>query len=108
MATGIIAAQTVRLTILSVLPIELISFEVRRENKFVHLDWKTTYEHNNAFFRIERNSEERQWQEIGKIDSKRNSTSIVQYSFIDKKTLVGHNYYRLRQLDNDGSFTYLE
>jgi len=98
--------QVVRLTILAALPVELVSFEAKREGKYGNLEWQTISEYNNAFFSVERSSQGIEWGEIAKVDSKGNSTSTTKYNFIDKTPLEGKNYYRLRQEDIDGSFTY--
>lgn len=99
-------AQVLRLTILSPLPIELLSFSIQKKNQFANLNWQTIDEENNASFHIERLSKNSEWEEIGNIKAKRNSTHLSQYEFIDKKPLIGLNYYRLRLQDLAGQSSY--
>lgn len=98
--------QAVRLTILATLPVELAAFEARKKGQFVQLDWRTMTEENNDFFSIERSSKGVEWEKIGHVNGQGNSIKMVDYSFFDKNPFVGDNYYRLKQQDINGTFTY--
>lgn len=98
--------QVLRLIILAALPVELLSFDVRKDDQFVHLNWKTASEQNNAFFSIERSTDKRQWEEIGRVKGQGNSAILTNYNFIDKIPYNGSNYYRLIQTDEDGTISY--
>ncbi|MCB0550270.1 MAG: BspA family leucine-rich repeat surface protein [Lewinellaceae bacterium] len=89
------------------LPVELITFEVRRQNdNAAHLSWRTATENNNQGFHIERSADVRSWQTLGFVPG-HGTTQVEQaYSFTDKDPLPGLNYYRLQQVDFDGSFEY--
>ncbi len=100
-----------------VLPIELLSFTgYNEENKNI-LEWTTATENNNDYFIIERSSPiptfpkgEGEWTAIGTVNGAGNSNSINNYQFIDQSPLPGGNkgvcYYRLKQVDYDGKYTY--
>lgn len=88
------------------LPVELLSFVGTSKEQENHLTWKTKTEENNDYFVIERSGNKTNFKEIGKIEGLGNSSYIHQYEFTDKSPLIGANYYRLKQIDLDGVFTY--
>jgi len=88
------------------LPIELISFNAKPNGKAVQLDWRTASELNNAFFHIERSENSRDFVEIGKIQGAGTSHTSLEYRFTDAFPMTGWNYYRLRQEDFDGQFSF--
>ncbi len=101
----------------SVLPIELLSFTGYNEGGKNVLEWITASESNNNYFDIERTSPtsinpkgEEEWLSIGTVKGAVNSNTVMQYEFIDKYPLSrgdkGVCYYRLKQVNFDGSFTY--
>ncbi|MDN5199954.1 DUF4347 domain-containing protein [Fulvivirgaceae bacterium BMA10] len=88
------------------LPIELIEFNAVAVEGEVKLDWKTASETNNDFFEIQRSEDGENWEVIGILDGA-GTTSVVQsYDFTDQRPLFGQSYYRLRQIDFDGQFSY--
>ena len=91
---------------LTALPIELGAFAAKKIDNTVRLDWITFSETNNHHFTIERSFDSLIFKEIGIVESKGNSNEIVNYSFIDLAPQQGTNYYRLKQTDFDGRFTY--
>jgi len=88
------------------LPIELHSFTATPKSKTVQLDWRTASELNNAFFEIERSANGRDFENIGKVAGAGTSQTPLDYEFTDLLPLNGWNYYRLRQVDFDGEFSY--
>ncbi len=88
------------------LPIELKTFEVFPLRHEVELRWSTAQEKNNAFFVIERGTDGISFAEIGQTAGAGTSVSEQRYSFIDRHPAAGPNYYRLRQVDVDGQFSY--
>ncbi len=90
----------------SVLPIELADFSVKQINKDIELSWTTTSEINNSFFTIETSCDGKTFKPISKINGAGNSNSVKKYYYIDKKTDYGIIYYRLKQTDLDGKYTY--
>jgi len=91
---------------LNPLPIELLSFNAKPNGKAVQLDWRTATELNNAFFHIERSANGRDFENIGKIAGAGTSHEPLAYTFTDALPLNIWNYYRLRQEDFDGRFSY--
>jgi hypothetical protein len=91
-------------------PIELLSFEAERTaNDEVLLDWKTASELNNQGFYIERMLEnETEFTEVGWIDGFGTTSEITDYQFTDDNAFTGLSYYRLRQIDFDGTTSYTD
>jgi hypothetical protein len=89
------------------LPVELTSFSASVTKGAVNLSWKTATEINNMGFNIERSANKSDWTKIAFVKGNENSTSTIAYSYVDKSVSnVGKYYYRLKQIDNDGSFKY--
>lgn len=87
------------------LPVELSSFIAKSENRDVVLSWKTDTEINCSEFVIERMGAD-EWRSIGQTDASGNSNSPKEYGFTDKNLNSGSYSYRLKIVDNDGSFKY--
>ncbi len=90
----------------SPLPVQLISFKAKRLNFVVETEWITASEKNNSHFLIERSIDGKKFESIGRVKGAGNSTVMNQYRFTDDKPLNGTSYYRLKQFDFDGKFTY--
>ena len=106
-ATGWAKVSTALENLVScVLPVELNSFNAILKENQVLLNWQTASEINNHGFEIERSFDGKNWKNIGFVQGNRTTTDLFNYSFNDKKPLVGVNYYRLKQLDFDGKFEY--
>lgn len=91
----------------SFVPVELVSFSAEVFSNNVTLSWITATEINNSGFAIERrNAGNEQWNNIGFVNGNGNSTEIRYYSFTDNSVSVGEYFYRLKQLDYNGNFTY--
>ena len=93
------------------LPVELSSFSAQFDGEVINLKWRTETEVNNYGFDIERTvnprANQKVWTTIGFIEGHGNSNSPKNYSFVDSE-LSGANiiYYRLKQIDNDGTYDY--
>lgn len=87
------------------LPVELLQFGASTESENVHLKWSTASELNNDYFEIEKSMEGIVFESIGKVKGAGTSQHIIQYSFIDALSFP-ISYYRLKQVDFDGTFTY--
>lgn len=90
----------------SPLPIELISFEANVNEQKVDLKWVTASEINNDYFTIERSIDARIWEEVLVTTGAGNSSQIVEYFESDYSPLEGVSYYRLKQTDFNGDFSY--
>jgi len=89
-----------------VLPVELISFDAEKKGQSVLLSWKTAQEQNSNRFEVERSNNGTTFKLIGTVASSGNTTTTKNYSLTDNVPLSGVNYYRLKQIDIDGSFKY--
>lgn len=92
----------------NVLPVEWLSFELFKEEEVVRLIWKTATEINNDGFEVQRSQNAEDWEKIAWIDGKGNSTLISKYIDIDTKPYTGLSYYRIKQVDFDGTYEYSE
>ena len=90
------------------LPIKLVSFNAKLEDGVVNLDWVTAAEINNNFFTIERSSDGEHFEPVLNKDGAGNSTSNKYYTASDENPLSGFSYYRLKQTDYDGHYSYSE
>ncbi len=88
-----------------ILPVELTSFTALSMKDNVQLSWQTATEVNNYGFEVER-SQNGYWQKIGFVPGSGNSNSTKSYSFTDKIESTEPYLYRLKQIDNDGTFEY--
>ncbi len=90
------------------LPVDLVSFEAQFNayKEQVELNWTTASEYNNAYYSIERSEDGLIWEEINVISGNGISQNLNQYNAIDNDPFEGVNYYKLKQTDYDGSFTY--
>ena len=90
----------------SVLPIELLSFKAYAQQEKVNLEWITLTEINNDYFTIERSKNGIDFYPILHIQGAGNSTHLLNYSDKDFHPFTGISYYRLKQTDYDGKYTY--
>ena len=93
----------------NVLPVELSKFEGHCEAKEVLLNWTTASETNNSHFELQRinnSASSTTWEKLFTITGKGNSLIEQHYNAIDNAPQAGINYYRLRQVDFDGTESY--
>ena len=97
------------LTISAPLPINLLSFSATKKENTSLLNWRTVQEINNKGFEIERSTNgdlfNNNFNVQGFVNGTNSNTESV-YSFIDTKPIMGKNYYRLKQIDNDNRFSF--
>jgi len=89
-------------------PVELTSFTASVADKYVQLDWETATELNNAGFSIQRSKDNNKFIDLIFVKGKGTTTTQSLYSYTDKSVLSGKYYYRLKQVDFDGSVTFSE
>ncbi len=94
------------ITIANPLPITLISFDATLIKNNVWLVWKTQTEINNDYFTLERSSNLENWETIKEVNGAGNSNTTLGYSTVDQKPLDGVSYYRLKQTDFNGAYSY--
>ncbi len=88
------------------LPVELATFSAASIGGKVVLNWQTATEKNNGSFEVERKANDGKWSTIGRVQGNGTTTESHNYSYTDEKPVDGINYYRLKQVDFDGTFDY--
>lgn len=90
----------------SVLPVELIRFNVKAVENHTELTWETATEVNSDYFELQRSSDGKNWKQMGILYSAGNSKNANSYNFTDLSPEIGLNYYRLKMVDQDKTFAY--
>ncbi len=85
------------------LPIELLLFDAEADGDHVHTLWETASEHLSDHFEVERSADEVQWTTIGQLPAAGESMNLLHYQLDDAHPMPGWNYYRLREVDQDGT-----
>ncbi len=92
------------------LPVELLYLQADAiDNSFIKVHWATAVEVNNAGFHVQRSLDGVNFENIGWVDGN-GSTSVQQNYFLDDHNVSANviYYYRLKQVDHDGSFEYTD
>jgi Secretion system C-terminal sorting domain len=76
------------------------------QNAQTLVSWATEQEINTSKFEIERSIDGLKFEKIGEQLAAGNSTSIKKYEYKDVQPAIGFNFYRIKQIDVDGRFTY--
>ncbi|MEY4904667.1 MAG: hypothetical protein RLZZ292_2482, partial [Bacteroidota bacterium] len=87
----------------ALLPIELVGFYGKQEKSNILLYWATANEINNSHFEIERSQDLQRWEQIATIGGNGTTNLPHNYTSEDRQPYNGVNYYRLKQIDFDGS-----
>ena len=90
-------------------PVSLFVFSGVSKGTFNQLTWSTASESNNSGFELQRSTDGQVFNALGFVSSKSdngNSAATLSYSFDDRKPFTAGSYYRLKQIDKDGRFTY--
>jgi hypothetical protein len=90
----------------NILPITLLNFTAEKNGESVLLKWTTASETNNDYFEIEKSADGINFRVVAKIKGAGSSSQLVDYSYEDSNPFTGTSYYRLKQVDFDGRFTY--
>jgi hypothetical protein len=90
----------------SPLPVTLISFTGRAQDKINLLQWISSSEQNNKGFNVQHSLNDKDFTTLGFVAGNGTSNTQHNYNFTHNKPFAGNNYYRLQQLDNDGKITY--
>jgi len=86
-------------------PVELTAFSASVSGNFIQLSWTTATELNNYGFEIQKKYNN-EFKTVGFVKGFINSVEIKNYNFTDKNAVNGLNFYRLKQIDFDGTFNY--
>jgi hypothetical protein len=104
--TNVFAKCLLLMDYVNVIPVELTSFTAIAKDEGVLLNWTTATEINNHIFEIERKTEKTEFRTIGYVEGNGTTTEPRSYSFTDRNAENGINYYRLKQIDYNGTFSY--
>ena len=96
-------AEDYGVTVLAALPVELVTFKAEEENKKVKVNWQTASERESSHFVIERSQDLYQFEEIATVDAQGTTSQPSNYTWLDDKPYLGISYYRLTQIDKDGT-----
>jgi len=96
---------TINLNVNCALPIELLSFNAKAEGTKCFLNWETASEINSDYFIVQKSIDGKNFEETGRVKAAGNSTETRNYSFVDRSTVKGIVYYRLCEVDFDGTKT---
>ncbi|MGD0710649.1 MAG: T9SS type A sorting domain-containing protein [Bacteroidales bacterium] len=88
------------------LPIKLLSFNAACADNKVNIDWVTASETNNDYFTVEKSKNTRDWDFVLNMKGAGNSNSVLYYNASDDQPFDGVSYYRLKQTDFNGAFTF--
>lgn len=88
------------------LPVTLLNFYGKANEKTNTLFWATATENNNQLFEIQRSADGVRFEKIGGVNGAGNSNVVRQYQFIDDRLILQQYYYRLKQIDVDGRFIF--
>ncbi len=98
-------STTYTMSLVSIVPLDFISFNAKEYNNNVKLQWTTASEISNKGFEIHRSFDGLLWEKIAWVEGK-NNRGNNKYVFIDKSQTESLVYYRLKQIDIDGNFQY--
>ena len=87
-------------------PVRLARFDASATRGAVDLTWVTATERDNAGFAVERSADAATWTELAFVAGFGDSSTERMYDYRDAAPLSGGGYYRLRQVDYDGTVTY--
>jgi hypothetical protein len=103
---GLISRDTITVTVSSVLPVRLVRFGAAKNNDKVDLKWTASSEVNSQDYIVERRISGREFEGIGRVASNNSPDRQSTYRLTDNNPANGINYYRLKMVDRDGTFSY--
>ncbi len=86
-------------------PVAMAELKAVKNGNQVNVVWATSAEKNNSHFVVEFSSDAINFTELGSVKGAGNSSKLTSYLFTHVNPVNGINYYRLRQVSFDGSFT---
>jgi hypothetical protein len=88
------------------LPVEWLTFEGQLKQEGALLEWATATEFNNEYFEIQRASDDLEFEVIGRVEGAGTVFTTSAYNWLDRDIQGGVYFYRLRQVDLDGQFSF--
>lgn len=98
--------DTVTSNCIEVFPVQWASFEAETQGSKVQLKWVTATEIQNSHFDVQASQNGTIFETVGTMVGAGNSSSLRQYRFTHNFPTLGKNYYRIKQIDIDGTATY--
>ncbi|WP_299756469.1 GDSL-type esterase/lipase family protein [uncultured Pontibacter sp.] len=93
--------------VITPLPVELAAFSASSNpNQNVTLSWQTASEKDNAYFEVQRSLNGNDFQEIGRVTGAGTTSMAQSYTYTDAAAMAGTLYYRLKQVDTDGTSSF--
>lgn len=90
----------------TILPVELIQFDIEKQGEDAQLIWSTASEKNNDRFEIEHSLNGITFEQVGTVHGNGTTALPHTYSYTHQNPGFGTHYYRLRQVDYDGANEY--
>jgi len=88
------------------LPVELLKFDANPDGNVVNVKWTTASEFNSDYFMVQRSKDGNVFEDVEQVKAAINSNTMKNYSSVDYEPHNDISYYRLKQADNNGAFTY--
>jgi hypothetical protein len=88
------------------LPVKWVSFSANRQHESIILNWVTSEELNNSHFEIECSEEGFSFSKIARVDAVASASNFNSYSFVDSNPPFSNAYYRIKQVDKDGAYSF--
>jgi hypothetical protein len=88
------------------LPVKFVGFSLALKAEDVLVQWSTSEEVNANMYEVERSTNGNDWKTVAYVGATGNASTIMNYSYTDKKITSKITYYRIKQIDLDGQFTY--
>ncbi len=104
-AAGCTSSSYIVLTSVDPLPVDLLEFYGLNSGNEIELIWSTASEINNDHFILEHSKDANSWNLLTEVSGAGNTSNISKYSYVHESPQSGNNYYRLQQIDYDGSFS---
>ncbi|HNW89011.1 MAG TPA: T9SS type A sorting domain-containing protein [Bacteroidales bacterium] len=90
------------------LPISLLSFDAIEDGGHIKIMWTTATEINNDYFTVQRSANAKEFSDVAIVQGSGNSNEIIHYNTYDESPMPDISYYRLKQTDFDGKFSFSE
>jgi hypothetical protein len=102
-----LSKNAVTVNVTGTFPVQFTALKARKQGEKVALDWGTVTEQNSSHFLVQRSANGSDFDtQIGNVKAAGNSNSQLNYNFVDASPLKSWNYYRIKQVDLDGKFSY--
>lgn len=102
-----LSKNSVTVSVTGTFPVQFTQLKARKQGQAVVLDWGTLTEQNSSHFVVEHSVNGSDFsRQVGKVSAAGFSNSLKEYQLTDASPAAGWNYYRVKQFDFDGKFTY--